>query len=92
MNLSYGCREIKISLAHPNPTAVDTARPNAADFPRPLAAVMATVLRSVFSDIASTNFSKPLAYSLFSNHYRYIIYQLNYDNMKILLRYFFDEQ
>lgn len=48
-------------FTHPNPTAVAIARPRAADLPRPLAAVITTVLLNVFSDIASTNFSNPLA-------------------------------
>ena len=61
-HLVFSKRQL-VQLVHtyPKPTAVAMARPRAADFPRPLAAVMATVLRNVFSDIASTNFNRPLA-------------------------------
>lgn len=52
----------KVTKPHPNATAPATASPRAADLPRPLAAVRATVLRRVFSEIASMNFSTPLAY------------------------------
>lgn len=48
--------------SHPKATAPATASPSAADLPRPLAAVRATVLLRVFSEIASMNFSTPLAY------------------------------
>ena len=39
------------------------ARPRAADLPRPRAAVRDTVLRRVFSEMASTNLSRHLAWS-----------------------------
>lgn len=42
--------------SYPNATEAAIAKPKAADFPLPLAAVITTVLRSVFSEMASTNF------------------------------------
>ena len=60
-HLVFSKRQLVPAYTYPKPTAVAMARPRAADFPRPLAAVMATVLRNVFSDIASTNFNRPLA-------------------------------
>ena len=39
------------------------ASPSAADLPRPRAAVRDTVVLSVFSDMASTNFNRALAWS-----------------------------
>ena len=49
-------------LEYPKATAAAMLRPSAADLPRPRAAVMATVLRSVCSDMASTNFNKAFAW------------------------------
>ena len=57
-----GLGDVTNMLEYPKPTAVAKARPKAADFPRPLAAVIATVLRSVFSDMASTNFKRAFAW------------------------------
>ena len=44
-----------ITATHPKATAAAIATPRAADLPRPLDAVKATVVRSVFSEMASTN-------------------------------------
>lgn len=51
----------KNTKLYPKATAPATASPSAADLPRPRAAVRATVLLRVFSEIASMNFSTPLA-------------------------------
>lgn len=48
--------------SYPKATAPATANPSAADLPRPRAAVRATVLLRVFSEMASMNFSTPLAW------------------------------
>ena len=72
-------------LEYPKATAAAMLRPRAADLPRPRAAVMATVLRSVCSDMASTNFNKAFAWKGAGGYMSYIIHstsnQLNIINM-----------
>ena len=48
---------------HPNAMAAAIPRPRAADLPRPLPAVSVTVLRKVFSEMASINTRRALAWS-----------------------------
>ena len=49
------------------------ASPRAADLPLPLAAVRETVERNVFSEMASTNFNKALAWSIVLANKMYVL-------------------